>query len=131
MSQPAAPERIYDSQTSEYQMAEETVLRDRAAWAAAWAQLHNGLVAPALPAVDFATSTVVLVAIGQRNSGGSDVRIGEVTRAGADAVVHYTVTEPGPGCMTAQMLTSPVAVVRVPRIVGSVRFARETVRRPC
>ena len=131
VSQPAAPERLFYSQTSMYDMTEESVFRDRASWDAAWAQLNNGMVAPDLPAVDFTTSSVVLVAIGQRRSAGSEVRVGAIERRGADAVVHYTVTEPAPGCVTAQMLTSPVVAVRVPRIAGAVRFERETVRRPC
>ncbi|GJG86679.1 hypothetical protein tb265_18600 [Gemmatimonadetes bacterium T265] len=131
VSQPAAPESIYHAQMSQYPTGEETVLRDRAAWEAAWAQLNNGMVAPPLPAVDFTTSSVVLVAIGPRSSGGYDVRVTNVRRDGPDTVVDYTVTEPGPGCMTAAVMTAPVDVVRVPRPDGVVRFARRTVRRPC
>ncbi len=129
--QAAEPVPLYHALVSEYGMGEETVVRDRAAWDAAWARLQNGMVAPPLPAVDFSASSVVLVAIGQRSSGGHDVRVTGVTRDGADAVVRYAVTEPAPGCMTAQMITSPVDVVRVPRIVGHARFERATVRGTC
>jgi hypothetical protein len=131
VSSPAPVARLYGAQTSAYDAAEEVVLRDRAAWQAAWQRLHNGLAAEPLPAVDFARDLVVLVALGERNSGGTTLRVDEVVQVGADTVVRYTVTEPGPGCMTAQVITSPVEVVRVPRAGGAVRFERRTRVTPC
>lgn len=123
--------RLYAAKQSVYAMAEETVVRDRAAWEAMWQQLHNGLAADPLPAVDFTRDMVVLVAVGQRSTGGTSVRVDGVAAAAGGAVVRYTVTEPGAGCMSTQVITAPVDVVRVPRAAGAVRFERRVTQSVC
>jgi hypothetical protein len=123
--------QIFESQSSAYTLVEESAIRDRRAWEGTWAQLNNGLVAGPLPAVDFAREMVVFVAIGERSSAGTNVRIDRVDADGASATVAYTVTEPGAGCMTAQVITSPVVAARTARVSGEVRFVRNTVRTPC
>lgn len=123
--------RLYAAAHSAYEMAEETVVRDRAAWEAAWQQLHNGLAAEPLPAVDFTRDMVLLVAAGQRSTGGTSVRVDSVTAGAGGALVRYTVTEPGAGCMSTQVMTAPVEVVRVPRVAGAVRFERRVARSEC
>lgn len=121
---------LHTALTSGFTAPEQLVLRDPPAWQAAWTRLHEG-AAPPLPAVDFARDMVVLLALGERSSGGYQIRFDALERRGADATVQYTVTTPGPGCMTTRAITSPVDVVRVPRVAGSVRFAARTVRTPC
>ncbi len=123
--------QLYAAQHSAYEAAEETLVRDRAAWATTWQQLHNGLVADPLPAVDFTRDMVVLVAAGQRPTGGTSVRVDGVAAEPGGAVVRYTVTEPGAGCMSTQVITAPVVVVRVPRVAGPVRFERRAARADC
>lgn len=123
--------RLYAAAHSAYEMAEETVVRDRAAWEAAWQQLHNGLAAEPVPPVDFTRDMVLLVAAGQRSTGGTSVRVDGVTAGAGGALVRYTVTEPGAGCMSAQVMTAPVEAVRVPRAAGAVRFERQVARRDC
>ena len=124
-------ERVYASRTSEYAMTEERVVPDRELWSTVWTQLHNGLVEPPRPTIDFETSSLVLIAVGQRNTAGTSVQVDSVTQLATGAVIAYTVSEPGAGCLTAQVITSPVVVVRVPRIALPVRFVRRTVQQPC
>lgn len=109
------------------------VVRDGAAWTAAWARLHGGGEPPAAPpAVDFAREMVLVVALGERPSGGHDVAIDAVTPDGAGgATVAYTAREPGEGCLSTQALTSPAVAVRVARVAGAVRFERRVARSAC
>lgn len=133
VTQPA-PVRILSVQQSEFEAPAELVIRDRAAWESAWGRVNRAVTIDgpaAAPAVDFGASTVVLVALGQRGTGGYEVRVDDVVRGGGRTVVRYTVSEPGAGCMTTQALTAPVDVVRVPRIDGTVAFERRTVRSTC
>ena len=123
--------RLHSANTSGFTGPEQLVLRERAAWQAAWARLHEGMVAPALPTVDFTREMVVVLALGERSSGGYEVRFDGITASGANATVRYTITEPGPACMTTQALTTPVDVVRVPRVTGTVRFEPKTERSNC
>jgi hypothetical protein len=130
---PAQPSgtRIASASTSGFTTPEQLVLRDQAVWQAAWSRLHEGMVAPPLPAVDFAREMVVLLALGERSSGGHRIRFDGITVAGANATVRFTITEPGADCMTTQVMTAPVDVVRVPRAAGTVRFEPTTVRSSC
>jgi hypothetical protein len=109
------------------------VIADSATWAAIWAQVYAGLQPrPALPAVDFRTQRVLLAALGQRNSGGYDIRIDSVVRFTLGSVAYVTTTAPGRACVTTQAFTQPVDLVRVaPPPVAPVVFAQQAVVRAC
>ncbi len=123
---------LFTSQTAQGGEPGVRVLRDAAAWEAAWRELQAGLAAGPAPAVDFARDMVVVVAAGERSSGGHTVRVdGTSTAADGALLLHVTATAPGDGCMSAAVVTSPVDVVRVPRAPGAVRATTRTVRQPC
>jgi hypothetical protein len=131
-AQPSSPvTRLYSGRHSAYEAAAEVVVRDAAAWQATWARLRRGPAAESAPAVDFARDMIVVVALGERPSGGYAVRIDSVSAGSPGPVVHYTATEPGEGCMSTQALTAPVDAVQVPRVAGPARFTRRTVRTAC
>jgi hypothetical protein len=123
--------RILSQNSSGYPESAEVVIRDRAALEAAWRALHAGNQVAELPAVDFGKSTLVLIALGGYSTGGHALRVDRVTRQGDAAVVHYTVTRPGPSCMTTQAITSPVELISMPRAAGEVRFQQAVVVEPC
>jgi hypothetical protein len=111
---------------------EVRVLRDRAAWEATWQQLQAGAVVGPAPAVDFAREMVVVVAAGQKSSGGHAIRVdGTSTGPGGALMLHVTETAPGEGCMSTMAITSPLDVVRVPRAAGAVRTVTRRVAAPC
>jgi hypothetical protein len=122
---------ILTQRNSGFDEPAEQVIRDRAALESAWARVFSQVVGDPAPAVDFTREMVILVALGGRSTGGHAVHVDAVTRSGDGAVVRYTATSPEPGCMTTQSLTSPVDVVRAPRISGAVRFQRREVVQPC
>lgn len=119
------------STTSGFTAPAELVLRDDAALAAAWKTANAGTVGSPAPSIDFASQMVVLVALGERRTGGYTVRIDSVSRDAGGALVRYTATSPGPSCMTAQMITAPVIAVAVPRVDGTVRFQRSDATDRC
>jgi hypothetical protein len=124
--------RLAASDQSGFQEPAELVLRDQASFAEAWARVHAMLVpAPPPPRVDFTRQMVVVLAIGTRSSGGHAVRFDGMDREGDGARVRYTVSEPGPDCMTTQAITAPVELVGVPRVDGPVRFERRQAIAPC
>jgi hypothetical protein len=131
VSQPPAQAPLAAVATSGFTEPVELVLRDAAALATAWRTLHAGAPAEAPPAVDFARQMVVLLAIGERSSGGHDVRVDEIVATGDGATVRYTVTSPGASCMTTMAITSPAVAVPVARAAGAVRFERREVVREC
>ncbi len=130
---PASAEftRIMTQQTSAFDESAELVIRDRPALESAWARVFNQVQSNPPPAVDFGREMVILVALGNRNSGGYTIRVDAVNRSSDGAVVRYVATSPGPGCMTMQSMTSPVDVVRAPRIPGTIRFQRRDIVQTC
>lgn len=123
--------RIMSAPTSGFTEGENLVLRNDSDLAAAWKTVHAGIPGNPAPTVDLSRNMVVLLALGQRNTGGYTVRFDSLTSEGSGAVVHYTVTSPGPGCMTTQMITSPIDVVSVPRADGTIRFDKSDVTDRC
>lgn len=128
----ATTDRLFSSAMSALEAPAERVIRTRPEWIEAWAGLGGPQPPTAPPDVDFERDMVVLVALGERGSGGHAVRVEGVSGGSAGSVtVHVTRTAPGPMCMTTQAVTSPVDVVRVPRAAGVVRFATRDVQSPC
>lgn len=93
---------------------ERTVLLDRTAFLAAWQRAHAGLdPGIILPAVDAARQVVVLVALGERPSGGHAIRVTAVESRGDSLLVHVESTRPGPDCMSAAVMTQPFEFVAI------------------
>jgi hypothetical protein len=118
---------------SGFQAPTRIVIADAQAWADAWSTIHAHLtVPPALPAVDFSTSVLVLAAMGPRSTTGHSVVIQEV-RVGGGGALGVTVLErsPGASCVTGQAITSPVHVVEVPRHATTASFTVNTVTYAC
>ncbi len=117
--------------TSGFDEPTQIVVRDGTALADTWRTLHAGVPGNPAPTVDFNSHSVILVALGQRRTGGYSVSIDHVNRSGDGAVVTYTATSPGQGCMTTQMITSPVLIISVPRVASAVTFTRRDVMSSC
>jgi hypothetical protein len=90
-------------------------------WTKVW-RLHD-FDRPA-PKVDFVREMVVGVFMGSRPTGGFSVEIVGTRQEGGALIVQYRESMPGPGSMTAQVLTSPFHLVSVPRLDGDVKFER-------
>jgi hypothetical protein len=133
VSAPAQPSfsHVLIQRTSGFDEPAELVIRDRAALESAWSRVFNQVQGNPPPAVDFGQEMIILVALGGRSSGGHAVRVDAIDHSGDGAVVRYTASSPAPGCATTQSLTSPVDVVRAPRITGTVSFQRRDVVQPC
>lgn len=101
------------------EQSRQVVVQDETAWYTLWRE-HAGESLP--PAVSFSTHTVLAVFLGTRPTGGFDVEIRRVRRDGEVTVVEWVERRPGPGEVAAQVITSPVHIVAVPRIPGPVRF---------
>ena len=125
-------DRLFRAATSDLTEPAELVVGDAASWEATWELLTAATVpAPHRPAVDFSREVVLVVAAGERPSGGWGVTIDAVEAADGGLAVSYTVAGPAPECVAAQLMTAPVDVVRAVRPAGAVRFAGRTLLVPC
>src|SRR5262245_25034990 len=100
----------------------EVVARTDQEFAALW-KSHN-FDKPA-PKVDFSKEMVVAVFMGSRPTGGYAVEIVNASVRNGALVVGYRETSPGPGTITAQILTSPYHIAAVATRSGDVKFEKK------
>ena len=120
----------FRSQNTGVAVAERTVVRDAAAWAALWDRVAGFVIPrPPAPAVDFARDMVLFAAAGSRSSGGYSLGFGAVYESGGTYYAVVVESVPGQRCLSAGVITTPAAAVSVARATGPVRFVekRETV----
>jgi len=94
------------------------LIKDAASWASAWDQIAGNVSPlPPLPAVDFSTEMVIVLAMGSKPSSGYGIAISAVARDQTGAL-FVTVTETSPAakdCGQLTVITSPVDFVIIPR----------------
>ena len=92
----------------------QTVVTERETWIDAWAALTaNESPAPERPEVSFADSTVVIVVLGERPTGGYSVGISSVLYSEDQAIVEVSVGRPADDAMVGQVLTTPFVIARL------------------
>ena len=103
----------------------QAVVRTDAEWQQLWRD-HAG--DHALPPVDFSREMIVALFLGTRPTAGYAVDVIAVREDAGGLVVECRETKPGPGRITAQVLTMPFVIAAVPKRGGEVRF--ETAGKP-
>jgi hypothetical protein len=122
---------IFESLTSGFPERAGLALRTRAAYDETMRTAYGILADAAPPPVDFERDMVIVVALGERATGGYAVRVDAIEQDADGVVIRSTETSPGPTCIVSQMLTSPVQVVSTPAIEGAVRFEWRQVTEAC
>lgn len=94
-------------------------IRDYQTWNQYWRRLEgNGSNAPR--DVDFRSEMLVGVHLGRRPNSGYDLEIRWVSLKRTGVIVIYArETTPAPGDITAQVITSPYKIIRVPRYAAT------------
>jgi hypothetical protein len=101
---------------------------------ATWAKVRERLVFASNDQpqpVDFAAERVVVVALGQRPTGGYSVRVESVAERGGVLEISAVEEAPGPSCLTTQALTQPFVVIAVARGNQGVSAAWSKTTRNC
>jgi hypothetical protein len=107
---------LVKSAFSGIQDPKQEVIKDKAAWDAAWTRhLANTKGGISQPEVDFSKEMVILVAMGRQNSGGYSIQVSTVEKTIDKLQITVTRTTPPPGSMSIQALTAPIHIVAVPR----------------
>ena len=109
------------------------VVTSRGTWLAAWAEINGSLTpAPPAPSVDFGEEMVVLVAMGERTSGGYAIGITNVAEDPDGRYVEVLEVSPGTGCAVTLALTQPADAVVLPAArAAAVRFVERREARDC
>lgn len=106
---------------SQIDQPRQAVARTPAEWSALWKQ-HSGEAAAAK--VDLGARTIVAVFLGTRLSAGFAVDITGTRETGGVLTVLWSERRPSRDEVTAQILTSPMAIASIPRFAGEIRFEK-------
>ncbi|MEM9416114.1 MAG: protease complex subunit PrcB family protein [Planctomycetota bacterium] len=91
------------------------------------AQWEGGGFAEACPApMDFDAHDVVVVALGEKPSGGYWVHIDAIQQVGSELAVQFTANAPGEDEVTAAVMTYPYYAVLVPKTGATLAVADPT-----
>jgi hypothetical protein len=122
---PVPVERLTPSGSGFYTGLRESlrvVVRDPAEFEKLWKMAWTFEPAPPLPQVDFGTHMVLVVAMGERSSGGYAIQVTDALRDGAGLEAHVRSTVPGAGCAVSAAMTQPADFVSVPVRAALVQF---------
>lgn len=98
---------------SQFKKAGMKAIRSEDEWAAAQTQFQS---APnSLPAIDFGKDMLIIAAMGQRNTGGYQIKITKITASEESLVIHYQTRTPAASDFVTQALTNPYHIIRLPR----------------
>jgi PrcB C-terminal len=108
------------------------VVRDRDAWLKMWKLLSSKqFPRPPLPEIDFSREMLIVVGMGERNSGGYDIIVDGVYERDKKLEVDVKSTSPGRACGVPGSITEPADVVRVQKSDYPVVFRETNVTREC
>lgn len=65
--------------------------------------------------IDFKTKNVLLLHLGQKNTGGYSIKINKIEQKGDFLTVYYSVNKPKPGENVTMALTNPFIMVELPK----------------
>ena len=132
VSQPDSAATLIHEYWSGFRTASRLVVTDAMSWGVVWQRAYATLTPqPPQPAVDFATEAVIVASLGERFTGGFDIRVDSVVTHEGGIAVYLTTVAPGPSCVTTQSLTQPIHAVRVPRPHGPPVFDEQPIVRDC
>lgn len=89
-------------------------------WEQAFANYMNKETAPE---VDFEKNVIILVALGQKTSGGHTIKVNSVIESKDNTIVNILNTSPGKGCMTTEAITYPYQIVQIEKPKNTVQFS--------
>lgn len=123
---PAVIDTVFETSVSGLATAERMILADGDEWASFWAEL-TGLMLPEppLPEVDFTSQRIVVLAMGERPSGGYDIGVTKIFQAADTLGIVVVERSPDAGCVTTSQVTTPALVLRIPAPDGPVMFVEE------
>lgn len=125
---PAADvDTLFVSSVSGISESRRQVIREASEFEAVWSEITGPMMGDGeVPEVDFGSAQALLLAMGERPSGGYSIAAGAMAVSGDTLYVAVDEVSPGPSCITTMALTQPVALLSVPAGATEVVFVEST-----
>jgi hypothetical protein len=109
--------------------ATHVVVGDSLSWRTLWQTIYaNRLPQPSVPAVDFASHSVIVYGLGERYA---SLQVDSITQYDAGAAAYFTQTVPGSTCVVPAVVLTPAIAVDVPEKVVVQTWSLRTVVHEC
>lgn len=123
---------LFSTLYSNIQQPMRAVIHDEDAWSVLWGQMVAAGLAPATPPqVDFTKNDVVVAAMGERRAAGYEIAITGIERVAGGLRVDVASKSPSPLCDRAEVITTPLHAVVIPKTSEPIRFAETNVVLAC
>ena len=122
---------VHNTLYSNVRESQRLLIRDAETWANVW----TGMISVGQPAtppfVDFTREDVIVAAMGERRAGGYNIAVMAVAHDANGTSIVVASTVPGPTCDRVEIITAPLAAVRVRKVTGALVFDERTGVRAC
>lgn len=102
---------------SSFTVEQNKVFRTQSEFETFWKANSSQTTLGEIGSVNYGRETLILLALGEKNTGGYDIRVDRVTLAGNMVQVHYTKIAPAPNSYNDQVLTQPYVLIKLSRFV--------------
>lgn len=116
-------ERQWQGYYSGFTSPSRMVITTAQDWKEAWQKIHSlKLPVPKTPKIDFAKQMVLAVFMGEKRSGGYEIKISKISKTEGGIFVEVAEKEPSPESLRTMALTSPYHIVVIKKFSLPVIF---------
>jgi len=114
---------LHSGNNGDFKEEKNQVITNNTVFEKVWKQAYaNFMIKDEMPEVDFEKNIVLLVAMGEKTSGGHTIKITNATETSNNTIVNVLATSPGKGCMTTESITYPFQIVQIEKPKTHVDF---------
>jgi len=110
--------------TSGWKTRDYLIIKDSNTWNTIWNKVK--VVPTALPSVDFSDEMVIAVFMGEKNTGGFEIKIKKIIETETKIIVEVKEEIPEPDSPVLQVLTQPFHIVKTKFSNKTIEFVTET-----
>lgn len=100
------------------------IISDQKEFSKIWDQAFvNYMNKESAPEVDFTKNIVLLIALGEKTSGGHTIKVNSIVESNENTIVNILETCPGKGCMTTESITYSYQIVQIEKPNKPIQFS--------
>ncbi len=102
---------------SSFTLEQQKVFRTQGEFETFWKANSTPTPLASIGTIDYGRETLILLALGEKSTGGYDIRVDRVTLAGNNVLVNYTKISPALNSYNDEVLTQPYVLIKLSKRV--------------
>ena len=79
---------------------------------------------PPVPTIDFDNKMLVVIALGERNTGGYSIQVNSILETKNEIKINVSENKPGPTCLTSSVMVYPFQLIEIPKTAKKITFTK-------